>query len=62
NNLVLNPKVEILNKGTYQSTIIVLFILAMLKNLLFGLLLFINILERESIASTDRKKNSQIGR
>ncbi|CAG8657986.1 2710_t:CDS:2 [Gigaspora rosea] len=63
NNPALNFKVAgTLNEGTYQSTVIVPFILAVLKNLPFGLPSFISTSERESIASADRKGDSQMGR
>ncbi|CAG8830440.1 38812_t:CDS:2, partial [Gigaspora margarita] len=54
--------VETLNEGTYQSTVIVPFILAVLKNLPFRLPSFISTSERESIASADRKGDGQMGR
>ncbi|CAG8794676.1 20074_t:CDS:2, partial [Racocetra persica] len=62
NNLALNFEVAgTLNEGTYQSTVIVPFIQAVLKDLLFRSL-FISISERESAASADRKGNGQAGR
>ncbi|CAG8525100.1 7416_t:CDS:1 [Cetraspora pellucida] len=63
NNLALNSKTAgALNEGTYQSTVIVLFIRAVLKNLPFRSSSFISISERESLASADRKEDSQVGR
>ncbi|RHZ52557.1 hypothetical protein Glove_460g18 [Diversispora epigaea] len=44
-----------LNEGTYQSTVIVLTIRAVLKNLPLGPLSFISTSERQSIASADRR-------
>ncbi|CAG8530738.1 12900_t:CDS:1 [Racocetra persica] len=44
-----------LNEGTYQSTVILLSIRAILKNLPFSLFSFISASERQSIASSDRK-------
>ncbi|CAG8533716.1 12940_t:CDS:2 [Dentiscutata heterogama] len=62
NNPALNSDMAgILNEGTYQSTVIIPFIRAVLKNLLFGSSLFISMSERESIACTDRK-DGQMGR
>ncbi|KAF0429819.1 hypothetical protein F8M41_005623 [Gigaspora margarita] len=63
NNQALNFEVAgMLNEGTYQSTVIVPFILAVLKNLPFGLPSFISTSERESIASAGRKGDCQMGR
>ncbi|CAG8713211.1 7977_t:CDS:2, partial [Racocetra persica] len=62
NNPALNSDVAgTLNEGTYQSTVIVPFIRAVLKNLPFGSSSFISTSERESIASADRK-DGQMGR
>ncbi|CAG8634224.1 42724_t:CDS:2 [Gigaspora margarita] len=62
NNSALNFEVAgVLNEGTYQSTVIVPFIRAVLKNLPFRFL-FISTSERESIASADRKGDSKVGR
>ncbi|CAG8800008.1 34332_t:CDS:1, partial [Racocetra persica] len=62
NNLALNFEVaRTLNEGTYQSTIIVPFIRAILKDLSFRFL-FISTSERKSIASADRKRDGQVGR
>ncbi|CAG8538905.1 11762_t:CDS:2, partial [Scutellospora calospora] len=63
NNLALNSKTaRALNEGIYQSTVIVLFIQAALKNLSFRLSSFINTSERESLASANRKGDGQVGR
>ncbi|CAG8459258.1 3102_t:CDS:2 [Cetraspora pellucida] len=60
NNPALNAEVmRMLNEGTYQSTVIVPFILAMSKNLPFRLPLCINTSEKESIASVDRKGDAE---
>ncbi|CAG8727915.1 20161_t:CDS:2, partial [Racocetra persica] len=62
NNSALNFEVAgTLNEGTYQSTIIVPFIRAVLKDLPFRSS-FISTSERESAASVDRKGNGQAGR
>ncbi|CAG8849762.1 24721_t:CDS:1, partial [Racocetra persica] len=62
NNSALNFEVaRMLNEGTYQSTIIVPFIQAVLKNLPFRFS-FISTSERESIVSADRKGDGQVGR
>ena len=47
--------VKSLNEGTYQSTVILTLIRAVLKNLPFRLSAFISTSERQSIASADRK-------
>ena len=51
-----------LNEGTYQSTVILLSIRAILKNLPFRLSSFISTSERQSIASADRKGEEQMTR
>ena len=51
-----------LNEGTYQSTVILLSIRAILKNLPFRLSSFISTSERQSIASADRKGEGQVKR
>ena len=48
-----------LNEGTYQSTVILLSIQVVLKNLPFRLSSFISTSERHSIASADRKGKGQ---
>ncbi|RHZ81501.1 hypothetical protein Glove_120g7 [Diversispora epigaea] len=56
NNPALSTEVaKTLNEGTYQSTVIVLTIRAVLKNLPLGPLSFISTSERQSIASADRR-------
>ncbi|CAG8492054.1 13800_t:CDS:1 [Cetraspora pellucida] len=63
NNPALNSKTaEALNEETYQSTVIVPFIRAALKNLPFRSSSFISISERESLASANRKGDGQAGR
>ncbi|CAG8815232.1 33880_t:CDS:1, partial [Racocetra persica] len=62
NNSALNFKVAgMLNERTYQSTIIVPFIQAVLKDFPFRSS-FISTSERESAASADRKGNGQAKR
>src|SRR6266542_1811039 len=51
-----------LNEGTYQSTVILMSIRAILKNLPFRLSSFISNSERQSITSADRKGEGQMGR
>ena len=51
-----------LNEGTYQSTVILMSIRAVLKNLPFRLSAFISTSERQSIASADRKGEEKMGR
>lgn len=51
-----------LNEGTYQSTVILMLIRAILKNLPFKLSAFISTSERQSIASADRKGEGKMGR
>ena len=51
-----------LNKGTYQSTVILLSIRVTLKNLPFKLSSFISTSEWQSIASADRKGKGQLER
>ncbi|RHZ84499.1 hypothetical protein Glove_80g10 [Diversispora epigaea] len=56
NNPALSYEVaKTLNEGTYQSTVIVLTIRAVLKNLPLGSSSFISTSERQSIASADRR-------
>ncbi|CAG8850785.1 8516_t:CDS:1, partial [Gigaspora margarita] len=58
--LVFNSELEkSLNEGVYQSTIILLSIRAILKNLPSRLSSFISTSERQSIASSDRKGEGQ---
>ncbi len=53
---------KLLNEGTYQSTVILLSIRAILKNLSFRLFLFISTSEWQSIANADRKGEGQMER
>ncbi|CAG8637018.1 7527_t:CDS:2 [Ambispora leptoticha] len=50
------------NEGTYQSTVIVLAIRAVLRNLPFRTSSFISTSERQSVAGADRKGDGQMGR
>ncbi|CAJ0842283.1 2000_t:CDS:2 [Entrophospora sp. SA101] len=53
---------RLLNEGTYQSTVIFLSIREILKNLPFGLFSFISTSERQSVVSSNRKGDGNIGR
>ncbi|RHZ89310.1 hypothetical protein Glove_16g162 [Diversispora epigaea] len=55
NSALTSEMAKTLNEGTYQSTVIVLTIQTVLKNLPLGSLSFISISERQSIASADRR-------
>src|SRR6185437_8694676 len=63
NNPALDSEVsKSLNEGTYQSTVIVPAIRAVLGNLPFRTSSFISTSERQSVASADRKGSGQMGR
>ncbi|RHZ80849.1 hypothetical protein Glove_131g97 [Diversispora epigaea] len=62
NNPALTSEMaKTLNEGTYQFTVIVLTIRAVLKNLPLGPLSFISTSERQSIASADRRGTGRPG-
>ena len=63
NNPAFDSEVaKTLNEGTYQSTVIVSAIRASLKNLPIDTSFFISTLEKQSVASADRKGEGNSGR
>ncbi|CAG8750933.1 1030_t:CDS:2, partial [Acaulospora morrowiae] len=63
NNPALDSEIsKSLNEGTYQSTVIVPVIRAVLRNLPFRTPSFITTSEKQSIASADRKGDGKMGR